>query len=94
MSSSDISGVHCPECGYEFELTTGVEHDETPHGGDVSVCVNCGAVSVFTISAAMVLGVRKPDKEELTAIYKQFPEILDIQRDTHLALRMILEAKE
>lgn len=90
MATSDIVGTSCPDCGYEFELATGVDHPETPSSGDVSICVVCGAVALFTVSDTGVLGMRKPSSDELTDIYRESPEILTIQRDTLQTLMRLL----
>lgn len=38
----------CPDCGYATDSSThvGVENHE-PRPGDLSVCINCGYVSIF-----------------------------------------------
>lgn len=89
--STDITGSICPDCGYEFELATEIGGDSRPASGDVSICVSCGAVLVFTVSDTGTLGMRKPDRAELADIYRQNPEILDIQRDTYSALQEALQ---
>ena len=51
----------CPSCGYVMELTTGVCGARVPADGDVSVCLNCGHLSLFDARKAL----RDPTPEEL-----------------------------
>lgn len=39
----------CPYCGYQFEATTGLSHENQrpPKPGDMSLCVECGEASRF-----------------------------------------------
>jgi hypothetical protein len=79
MSKNNIEGTRCPYCDYEFELATGVGHDQPPSSGDMSICIRCGSLGLFTVSDTGVLGVRKPSKDELIDIYQQNPEVYDMQ---------------
>ena len=31
----------CPLCNHEIDAATGIDNDETPKPGDVSICINC-----------------------------------------------------
>lgn len=51
----------CPLCGYEMDCATCVDIPEhTPRPEDVTICIKCGEVLVFTEG----LGLRIPTKEE------------------------------
>jgi len=44
--------TRCPACGYGCDSVSGLTSSDRPADGDVSVCLNCGAVSVFAAAAA------------------------------------------
>jgi hypothetical protein len=52
----------CPECGYEMDEAAPVDGDEKvqPIAGDISICLNCGEVLIFTEALAL----RRADKTE------------------------------
>lgn len=51
----------CPLCGYEMDCVTCVDTpDQAPRPGDLTICIKCGEVLVFTEE----LGLRIPTKEE------------------------------
>jgi hypothetical protein len=52
----------CPHCGNESDDYTVVRGAQAPSAGDVSVCLYCSCVSVFTGEG---LVKRKPTAEEL-----------------------------
>ena len=37
----------CPGCGYKVDAATGVSGKGEPAEGDVSICLNCGAINIF-----------------------------------------------
>lgn len=39
--------ARCPECRSTLDGATGVDHDERPKPGDVSLCLYCGTILVF-----------------------------------------------
>jgi len=65
MKVSDIKH-ECPHCGYLLDAATACDlNDETePKTGDMSVCIDCGEVCVFTDH----LHLRKPTDSELLEI--------------------------
>jgi hypothetical protein len=58
----DIRETQCPECGYKIELAVTVTEVElrAPKPGDVSVCFNCGQLSVWDKERRL----RRPSLEE------------------------------
>jgi hypothetical protein len=55
----------CPWCGYGFDAATHVgDTTARPSAGDKSICIQCGAVGVFT----RLLTIRKPTKREARSI--------------------------
>lgn len=63
----------CPACGYaNLDCATGAfEEDLTPKPGDLSLCIRCGDMLVFTDK----LGLRLPTKEE----YENLPDYVKKQ---------------
>jgi hypothetical protein len=39
---------YCPTCAVELDCATPAEVDATPRDGDLTVCMYCGAVLIFT----------------------------------------------
>jgi hypothetical protein len=37
----------CPVCETKLDACTGVNHDDTPREGDVTLCIGCGSFLVF-----------------------------------------------
>lgn len=50
----------CAKCGYGMDATTSAYGKGRPSEGDVSMCLNCGALAVFNKD----LTLRQPTKEE------------------------------
>jgi len=48
MTITRLKPTKCPACGYEIDGATGVEKGTTPRPGDISLCVYCGAISIYT----------------------------------------------
>jgi hypothetical protein len=61
--SKELKGK-CPFCEYDMTHVTGVDHDQAPKPGDLTMCIRCGAWCVFTDELAL----RKPTTEELADI--------------------------
>lgn len=63
----------CPVCGYQatvasegaYGVTVGNEIQRAPLAGDVSICLECAAVNIYTDSAG---NLRRPTAEELITI--------------------------
>ena len=51
---------HCPSCDMPLDAATGVSSDKGPRPDDVTVCLYCGAVMVFTAD----LSYREPTDKE------------------------------
>ena len=37
----------CPECGHKLDAATDINENKAPKAGDISLCINCGAVLEF-----------------------------------------------
>jgi hypothetical protein len=43
----EIDSIRCLSCGEHIDMTTGVNCDNGPVSGDLSVCIYCGHVATF-----------------------------------------------
>lgn len=50
----------CPACGYKQDSATSAYGDHKPKGGDLSICLNCGAIAMFNDD----LTLRPPNEKE------------------------------
>ena len=62
----------CPYCGHKFNRQAGVETNDKPKAGDVSLCIKCGGVLIFNKKLRM----RRPTAKEL----KEVAGLPDTQR--------------
>jgi hypothetical protein len=60
MREFRIPKQKCPRCGYKLDATTSTSGDQKPEPGDLSLCFECGQISVFTEND----GMRVPTKDE------------------------------
>lgn len=60
----------CPDCGAVIEMATAVD-ESVPAAGDVSICLACRSLGVFTGNG---LEVRRPTADELD-MYLANPEV-------------------
>jgi hypothetical protein len=68
---------HCPHCGRPLDAhgdTPGERDDKAPRPGDVSVCMKCGGVMIFTEG----LGLRIATPEEMRVIDRD-PKIQSVR---------------
>ena len=63
MQTFRIQAHVCPECGYKMDSASAVSRKDNeqrpPKDGDVSVCLNCGALNLFDGG-----GLRRPTMVE------------------------------
>ena len=64
----------CRKCGYEIDAYTHAHGNAKPRPGDVSFCLNCGALSVFTKDMTL----RAPTTEE-NAKFQRDQRVIDVQ---------------
>lgn len=72
----------CPACGHEHNAATGAEPgNNVPDPGSVSICIRCGAISLFNDE----MQLRAPTAEELADIKRSqtWPIIERIQKSIH-----------
>jgi hypothetical protein len=60
----------CPNCGKVLDAVTGVDHENAPVAGSVTICINCSGLSVFQDD----LTLREPTPEEMADLMAQ-PEV-------------------
>jgi hypothetical protein len=48
--STDAEHIPCPKCGANNNRHRAIDHeDAAPSNGDVSICLGCGAISIFCV---------------------------------------------
>lgn len=47
MKSHQLHRDICPHCGYQPDTATGIDSDERPQPGNLSVCINCTGMLYF-----------------------------------------------
>ena len=62
---SAAEGSRCLTCNARIETASDLFGDEKVKAGDVSICLYCGAVAIFTGPG---IGLRDPTNEELVEI--------------------------
>jgi hypothetical protein len=60
MSATSIGEQRCAKCGYKMDQASDAFGEDKPKPGDLSVCLNCGAIAVFGEN----LQLREPTPEE------------------------------
>jgi hypothetical protein len=63
LTTTEVPAYTCPTCG-DLNDAASNEHGATPSEGDVSMCVNCGEITMFNAD----LSQRIPTEEEMAAI--------------------------
>lgn len=63
MKTTDVPAHLCPTCGDRNNAASNME-GYTPHAGAVSICINCGEITVFNED----LTQRIPTEEEMVDI--------------------------
>lgn len=79
--TTPLPGVKCLSCGYQFDASTAAGQDDraaVPKNGSVSLCIQCGAVAIFTRTVFGAYGLRLPTLAE-TADIDADPEIRRIR---------------
>jgi hypothetical protein len=64
-----MAKMTCPSCGKMLDAASDLSGSKTPRHGDLTVCIGCSAVLLFTGT----MGVRAPDTDELAGIYAAQP---------------------
>lgn len=43
-----LSSHSCPRCGHTMDCASGLSGDRPPGPGDISLCINCGGIALYT----------------------------------------------
>jgi hypothetical protein len=62
--TTETPGNNCLKCGYLYESATHMTEEARPNEGDISICLNCGAVAIFNKD----LSLRCPTPDEQSVI--------------------------
>lgn len=60
----------CPECNYISDATAGLNCEDEPNVGDISICFKCGAITEFDEDLQLI----EMSDEKLSQIKKESPE--------------------
>jgi hypothetical protein len=86
----------CPACGNQLDACFGVEHDEIPKPGDLTICAYCAEPLVFTRDLRLRCVTPEPRAEldgGLVVRLDAVRAIVRAKRDPNAAVRrVILEA--
>jgi hypothetical protein len=76
--TNDIPEQRCPYCGNVLNRSTRMMGDGVPDKDDVSLCIRCGGLTVYTEDRSL----RRPSIEELAEIKASdaWPEIEKLRR--------------
>jgi hypothetical protein len=74
VKENRIPKQRCAACGYRMDKSTEAFGDAAPKPGDVSICLACGAVQVFTAD----LTLRNPTRDEHEK-FSRDQRIIDVQ---------------
>lgn len=74
MITTEIPAQNCSRCGYLVEATTGVNNQERPNPGDISICMGCGHLTLFAENNAR----REPTSDEALTM-SLLPEVITAQ---------------
>lgn len=72
--STEIPEQRCLTCGYKMDRSSDAISDQKPREGDFSMCLSCGAVTIFNKD----LTTRKPTPDE-EAIALRHPVLMQAQ---------------
>jgi hypothetical protein len=78
MTETRLPSTACSSCGYVFDAVSSMYESATPKDGDVSMCISCGQVMVFTNGK-----LRNPT----------YAEMLEIVRDMRMIQMQKMRAK-
>jgi hypothetical protein len=57
----------CLYCGRKNEVSTSTGNDATPNDGDLSMCIECGAITFFDFTTGKL---REPSQAEMIKLLK------------------------
>lgn len=83
MGTFDVEESNCPHCGAVFDMVTGVNSDEKPSEGDVSVCIDCGNVNTFDSEGNLEMA----SDEFMSNIKENYPEDYNKLMDVVIAIK-------
>lgn len=69
MSTTPLDAT-CYHCGYVFDAASGFNTEEMPSDGALSVCINCGSLSVYFTDADGSLAHRPVTADEKAQFMK------------------------
>lgn len=84
MITKDLPDTKCFKCGWEMNAASSVGQDAVPSSGDVSLCIECGAINIF----ADDMTLRAPTDTEALEV-EENPQQMILVRQVRNALARI-----
>lgn len=81
-----INEPQCPKCRAKLDGASGIDYEDRPEDGDVSVCVYCYALLVYTPE----LDLRQLTLDEYTALSE---DVKDTLANAQAMLKMLNDAR-
>jgi hypothetical protein len=87
ITRTEIPHARCPYCGVKHDVATAQKAGDRPGEGSVSVCIECGEISMFTRG----MRLRKVTTVEMTELQRQinWPDLEALARGVK-AFRAVL----
>lgn len=79
ITHHEVPRGHCPTCRTELEAATGIDRDEPPSPGDITVCFYCGAIARFD----QALHLSEVDPEEKRRLMDESPTLRRVVTELH-----------
>ena len=76
----------CSACGYVMDRATTISGDDAPSAGDISVCLKCGCIAMYTPDLRLIALLAR----ELQILRDEFPQVyrqaMAVQRQIRMRL--------
>lgn len=72
----NMPSLKCPVCDRVLDAATSLGERALPRDGDITLCLYCQTVCLFTMVNGEITGLREPTDSELVVIINDHPEIL------------------
>lgn len=70
----------CPHCNYEMDCATPVEGSPKPKPVDISICINCAAINVFTDEEGHIRATTDDDIKNFESNLSEWFKVQRVQR--------------
>lgn len=85
MRETRLPETKCLNCGHKLDAASSIKHDNAPKPGDVTLCIECSHIMIFTQD----MGLRNLSSEEMDEIAKD-----DDVLKTAMVLKRMRDARD